>query len=76
MKSLGVLTVALLGAGVLGQQPAPADRLNVLLIVSDDHRTVLFGKWHLGSDKVEELVDLWQRWNRRLARPLWTPPRA
>jgi arylsulfatase A-like enzyme len=25
-------------------------------------------------DKVEELGDLWQRWNRRLARPLWTPP--
>jgi arylsulfatase A-like enzyme len=24
-------------------------------------------------DKVKELGELWQRWNRQLAKPLWTP---
>ena len=24
-------------------------------------------------DKVKELGDLWQRWNRQLAKPLWGP---
>ncbi len=27
-------------------------------------------------DKVKELSDVWQRWNRQLAKPLWDPPRA
>ena len=26
-------------------------------------------------DKVKELSDRWQRWNRQLAKPLWDPPR-
>ena len=25
-------------------------------------------------DKVRELTDLWQQWNRQLAKPLWEPP--
>ena len=25
-------------------------------------------------DKVKELGDLWQQWNRQLSRPLWGPP--
>ena len=24
-------------------------------------------------DKVKELADLWQQWNRQLAKPLWEP---
>jgi iduronate 2-sulfatase len=38
MKALAAVAMVLLGAGVFGRQPAPApaDRVNVLLIVSDD----------------------------------------
>jgi arylsulfatase A-like enzyme len=27
-------------------------------------------------DKVKELTDLWQKWNRQLSRPLWMPPKT
>jgi hypothetical protein len=28
------------------------------------------------ADKVKELTEAWQRWNKELARPGWPPPRA